>query len=252
MPAASPSRLAELREQLQRLDGSFARTRTVLPFMVPQIDQRLPGGGLALNALHEVAGGADGAVHGAAAALFCAGIAARTRGKVLWCITRADLFAPAVEQAGLGPDRVVFIEAGDDTALLSYFEEGLAHGGLGAVVGEVAKLPMVASRRLQHAAEKTGTLALAIRRWRRTTDAADFGQPTASVSRWRVSALPSEPLSEPGLGRARWLLELIRIRAGASADFIVESCDAEGRLALPADLGDGQDAQSLGSWRALS
>ena len=131
MPVASQSKLAELREQLQRMDGSFARTRTVLPFSVPQIDQRLPGGGLALNALHEVAGGADGAVHGAAAALFCAGVAARTHGKILWCITRADLFAPAVEQAGLRADRVVFIEAGDDTSLLSYFEEGLAHGGLG-------------------------------------------------------------------------------------------------------------------------
>ena len=252
MPAASPSKLAELREQLQRLDGTYARARSVLPFAVSDIDRRLPGGGLALNALHEVAGGADGAVHGAAAALFCAGIAARTRGKILWCLARTDLFAPAVEQAGLAPDRVIYVEAGDDLSLLSYFEEGLSHGGLGAVVGEVAKLSMVASRRLQHAAEKTGTLGLAIRRWRRASDAADFGQPTAAVSRWRVTALPSEQLTEPGLGRARWLLELIRMRSGESADFIVEACDAAGRLALPSDLADGQDFEGLGRWRSVS
>jgi hypothetical protein len=58
---------------------------------------------LALGALHEVAGGDDGAIDGAAAALFTAGIAARLRGRVLWCLTRQDLFAPALAQGrGLG------------------------------------------------------------------------------------------------------------------------------------------------------
>ena len=59
-----------------------------------------------------------GAIDGAAAALFAAGVAARTRGKVLWCITRPDLFAPALAQAGLVPDRVIYIEAGDETSVL--------------------------------------------------------------------------------------------------------------------------------------
>jgi hypothetical protein len=60
--------------------------------------RRCPGGGLAFGALHEVAGGAGGTVDGAAAALFVAGIAARTKGRVLWCMTRQDLFFPAVSQ----------------------------------------------------------------------------------------------------------------------------------------------------------
>jgi hypothetical protein len=33
------------------------RDRAVLPFGVPEIDDRLPGGGLALASLHEVCGG---------------------------------------------------------------------------------------------------------------------------------------------------------------------------------------------------
>jgi protein ImuA len=78
---------------------------------------------------------------------------------------------------------------------------------------------MTASRRLQLAAEGSGTIGIAIRRWRRPAEAADFGQPTASVTRWRVSALPATPLPVPGVGRARWQLELIRCRAGESADF---------------------------------
>src|SRR6202045_202152 len=128
------SGIEELRERIRRLEGAAGRRRLVLPFGIQAIDQHLPGGGLALGALHEVAGGGHGAIDGAAAALFTAGIAARTRGKVLWCITRQDLFAPALAQAGLVPDRVIYVEAGDDKALLACFEEGLRHGGLWAKV----------------------------------------------------------------------------------------------------------------------
>ena len=59
-----------------------------------------------MSSLAEDRGPSDGA----AAALFAAGIAARTKGKVIWCLTRPDLF-PALAQAGLQPDRVVFVEA---------------------------------------------------------------------------------------------------------------------------------------------
>jgi protein ImuA len=163
---------------------------------------------------------------------------ARTRGQVLWCVIRQDLFAPAIAQAGLAADRVIYVEAGDDKTVLACFEEGLRHGGLGGVVAEIGKLTMTNSRRLQLAAENSGVIGIAIRRWRRQADAADFGQPTAAMTRWRVSVLPSVALPVPGVGRARWQVELIRCRAGESADFEVEACDAKGRLALPADVAD--------------
>ena len=178
------------------------------------------------------AGSGHGAIDGAAAALFAAGIAARLRGQVLWCLSRQDLFAPSLAQAGLVPDRVIYIEAGDEKTVLICFEEGLRHSGLGAVVAEVARLSMTASRRLQLAAEGSGTIGIAIRRWRRPAEAVDFGQPTASVTRWRITVLPATPLPVPGVGRARWQLELIRCRAGESADFEVAACDATGRLSL--------------------
>ena len=92
--------IEELRARIRRLEDTPGRRRTVLPFGIKVIDWHLAGGGLALGALHEVAGGGEGTIHGAAAALFAAGIAARTRGKVLWCLTRTDLFAPALAQAG--------------------------------------------------------------------------------------------------------------------------------------------------------
>ncbi|WP_069880142.1 ImuA family protein [Bosea sp. BIWAKO-01] len=228
--------IQSLRAQIERIEGTNRRARSVLPFGIAEVDSRLPGGGLALGALHEVAGGGNGAIDGAAAALFSAGVAARTRGRVLWCITRPDLFAPSIAQAGLGADRVIYVEACDDRTVLSCMEEGLRHGGLGSVVGEVARLSMTASRRLQLAAEGTGSIGIALRRWRRQTEAADFGQPTAAMTRWRVSVMPSTALPVPGVGRPRWLVELIRARAGDSADFELEACDDTGCLALPADL----------------
>jgi protein ImuA len=252
MSAPLISVVEDLRERIQRLAGGPRHGKKVLPFGVEAIDQVLPGHGLPLGALHEVAGGGNGAIDGAAAALFVAGIAARTKGKVLWCVTRQDLFAPALAQAGLSPGRVIYVETGDDKALLACFEEGLRHGGLGAVVAEVARLSMTASRRLHLAAETSGAIGIALRRWRRPTDAADFGQPTASVTRWRVSRLPSTQLPVPGVGRARWQLELIRCRAGESADFEVEACDAKGRLALPSDMVDRPGETDIRRGRAFA
>jgi protein ImuA len=117
-------------------------------------------------------------------------------------------------------------------------EESLAFGGLGAVIGELVRLPMVGSRRLQLAAERSGTMALAVRRWRRQTEANDFGQPTASTTRWRVSVMPSEELPVPGIGPACWFLELIRVKAGECAEFLVRACDEQGRLDLSSGSAD--------------
>lgn len=228
--------IESLRAKIRLIEAGERRVSGVLPFGVAEMDSRLPGGGLAMGALHEVAGGGNGAVHGAAAALFSAGIAARAGGSVLWCVARQDLFAPALAQAGLPPGRIVYVEAGSEDAVLACFEEGLRHNGLGAVVAEVSRLSLTNSRRLQLAAESSGTIGIAIRRWRCQADAVDFGQATASATRWRVTALPQLPSSVPGVERARWQVELIRCRGGGSADFELEACNEQGCLNLPAEL----------------
>lgn len=86
--------------------------------------------------------------------------------QVVWCLARFDLFFPALAQVGLHPDRVIFVECDKEETVLASFEAALRYGGLGAVVAELVRLPMTASRRLQLAAEKSGSLGLVIRRWR--------------------------------------------------------------------------------------
>lgn len=238
--------IESLRARIQAIESGNRHEKSTLPFGVASLDSKLPEGGLVLGALHEIAGGGSGAGDGPAAALFAAGIAARTEGKVLWCLSRPDLFAPALAQAGLHPDRVIYVEARNDKTVLACMEEGLAHGGPAVVVAEVARLSMVASRRLNLAAEKTGCLAIALRRWSRAKDAAEFGQPTAAATRWKITALPSAPLPTPGIGRPRWRVELLRCRGGETAVHELEACDAKGRLALPAHLADGPAAARTG------
>jgi hypothetical protein len=96
--------LDDLRARIAHLEQGARAGHAVLPFGIPELDCRLPQGGLMLGSLHEIAGGGPGAVHGAAAVLFAAGILARLKGPVLWCLRVRGLFAPALAGAGLHPD----------------------------------------------------------------------------------------------------------------------------------------------------
>lgn len=249
-PARQRQAVEILRARIRQMEQGGRVRHRALPFGVALLDLHLPEGGLCLGALHEVAGGDLGAAHGAAAALFAGGILARLEGPVLWCLNYRDLFAPALAGIGLHPDRVIYVEAGDETGVLQAVEEGLRHGGLAGVVGETARLSMTASRRLQLAAETKGVPGLILRRWRSPAGCAAFGQPTAAFSRWRITALPSSPLPAAGVGRARWRVELLRCRGGEPFSWELEACDAQGRLAVPADLADRPAATADGQRRA--
>jgi protein ImuA len=159
---------------------------------------------------------------------------------VLWCLKRPDLYGPGLLAHGLDPARLVIVRAARDDDILWAIEEGLRSPGLAAVVGETGRLPMVASRRLQLAAESSGITALILRRWRNAAvAAAERERPSAAVTRWRVASLPSAALSgEPGIGRPRWHIELLRCRAGMPAAWDVEEADAAGFIRLSAGLAD--------------
>ena len=234
MPAvvANPY-LDTLRAQVRAIESCGSEERRAwLPFGVAAMDERLAGGGLACGALHEVAGAGPGLSDDAAATLFAAGIAARLQGTVLWVLSRHDLFAPALAQAGLPPGRLIYAECRKDEDALAVAEEGVRHKGVAVVVAEIGRLAMTASRRLQLAAEDSGTTALLLRRWRSAAD--PLVVPSAAATRWRIGCVPSEPLATVGIGRPRWAIELVRQRGGPAHHWIMEGTDEAGRLALPA------------------
>jgi len=232
--AAATSELIErLRASVSTADAGSAAP--CLPFGIDEIDARLAGGGLSTGALHEVTSATPELAEDAAATLFIAGIGARLaeRGSsVLWVVTRFDLYSPGLEQAGLGPDRVMFVEARDDREALAVMEDGLRGRCLAAVVGEVRRADMTATRRLQLAAAEGATPALLYRRWRKS-GSPPLEAPSSATTRWSIGCAPSAALGIPGVGRARWTVELARQRNGVPFSLTLEGCDAQGRLAPP-------------------
>jgi protein ImuA len=241
--------LRELRQDVSRLErrSGAMRPKTgieVLPFEIAAIDGHLPGGGLRLGGLHEIADYGPGLEHATAATLMVAGILARLPGPVLWAAEQRDLFAPAFAHVGLEPDRILYVEAGGDAgrSVLVAMEEGLRHAGFAGIVGEVRRLDSTASRRLQLAAETSGVAAFALRRSRKIDDPA-LAAPIAALTRWRIRRLPSgPPLPQApevrGLAPALWKIELIRCRGAEPASWTMEACDATGRLRMAADVAD--------------
>ena len=82
-------------------------------------------------------------------------------------------------------------------------------------------------------------MALLLRRWRASDQTG-----SAAMTRWRISPHPSTEFPVPGVGRARWRLELVRVRGGEPASWIAEACDEKGRLALSPNLADGPHPQT--------
>jgi protein ImuA len=253
--------LPELRQRIRQIERSAATAHGVLPFGVSAIDRALPGGGLARGAVHEILGAGGDEEDGALTAAFAAGILGRlaasptspsqslTRpcgpfwgdgGLVLWCLPRPDLYGPGLIAHGLDPGRLVLVPVSRDAEILWAMEEGLRAPGIVGVVGEVGSLPAAASRRLQLAAERSGITAFLLRRWRDGGQATrERALPNAAMTRWRVAALPSRPLwGEPGVGRARWRIELLRCRGGESACWEVEVADATGHVSLATAMAD--------------
>ncbi len=233
-----PAFIDVLRDRVAKLErrgvGAHNRRGPLLPIaLLPELDRHLPWGGLPRAALHEVAGAGADREEGAAAAGFAAHWLARLQdsGPVLWIARAAgrdaiDLHAHGLNQQQLDPKRLILVAARRDDEALWAMEGGLKASSLGAVLGEIEKLDLTASRRLQLAAEAGGVTALALRRWRLAERAArDAAQPIAAVTRWRITALPSAS----GL---RWQVDLTRCRGGKPGTWIMERADGSDELRL--------------------
>jgi len=234
----NPLSLNALRDQvarLERLGSSVNAQGKVRPVTLgaPELDRHLPWGGLLRGALHEVAGEGADREQGAAAAGFATLWLARLQasGPVLWIARAAtldaiDIHTHGLAQQQLDPKRLILVAAKRDDEALWAMEEGLKAKSLGAVLGEIEKLDLTASRRLQLAAEAGGVTALVLRRWRLAERAArDAAQPIAAVTRWKVTSLPSD-----AEGDIRWQVDLARCRGGKPGSWIMEKADGSDEL----------------------
>lgn len=232
--------LANLKAEIAEIEGVGARHQA-LPFEIEGMDSRLAGNGLDGASLHEIAATTASLNDDAAATLFTAGIAARFASRpgstALWALSRFDLYAPGLEQVGLGPERIFYAEGRKDADVLALAEDALRFGSLACVVAEVKAADQTATRRLQLAASDGKTPMLLYRRYR-SRDRCPFAQPSWALTRWRIGCVSSARLPYPGVGRSRWLVELVRQRNGNPFSLELDACDDTGRLALPAATAD--------------
>jgi len=256
--------LAHLQHQIDCLERpALARAAPgdALTLGVPEIDDRLPWGGLAAACLHGIAAAASltPAVGFAAVLLGRAAHQARPGGgTVLWCRRGQDLYAPGLAAFGLEPGNLIVVHAARDRDVLWVMEEGLRSGALAAVLGEPGRASPTALRRLQLAAETGGTPALLL-----GPEAHAGPAMTHSMTHWRIGAAESRPRAEAGAmawpGPSRWRLELERCRGGVSGSWLVEwrkerrdgyandngasggAAAAPGRLALAEPVRHGPD-----------
>lgn len=175
----------DLRTKLARLNRSAQRPEVpVLPLGVTAIDRALPGGGMSRAAIHEVVGDL-GAATGFLFAFLGRQKALR---QILW-VTSFDFTCPAgVSQLGLDHRRLTVVATRRNDDRLWACEEGLREMGYGAVVLEADALDLTATRRLQLAAEASGSVGFLIRRDR---------QPSAAQTRWRIEPARSSADCRP-------------------------------------------------------
>ena len=265
--------IAGLRRQIraiERLPLEAGRAERVFSCGAAAIDDALPWGGLPRGAVHEVVERGAGVGTGFTVVLLARLIAplagAETR-RVLWCLgprslyEAGNLFAPGLAAFGFSPDRLILARGRGEDDVLWAMEEGLRCPLLAAVVGEIHAIDLVASRRLQLAAEASGVTGFLVR----PRDARLAL--TAALTRWRVAAAPSAgaaPGGVPGqaIGTA-WQVELVRCRGGVPGAWSMawhrnsehesegNTDDAAGGFAVVAELRDGP-VEPQGSVRVIA
>ncbi|MDA1099971.1 MAG: hypothetical protein O2967_13400 [Proteobacteria bacterium] len=264
--AALRRRIAAIKatQAANAMPGALAQGRGEAPPLtlgVPAIDRILPGGGLARGALHEVLGGNDpggnngGGNGGGAALAFTAVLAARRAalagthgpgsGQVLWCPSRRGLYGPGLAAFGLGPGQLILVHGRDDQQRLWAMEEGLKCTGLAMVVGEVGRLDLGQSRRLQLAAEASGVTALLLPRKPAPGPGGNDPGLSAGLTRWRITAAPSAPTKGyAGIGAPRCRVELLRCKGGRPGAWLLQ-WNGDGFACLEAcgEFGAGDEQQ---------
>ncbi|MDF1585631.1 ImuA family protein [Marinimicrococcus flavescens] len=219
--------LDALRARIRALEGGgtgFARRCAMLG---EPLDEALPWRGLPAGALHELRGPAAGALAAAFARRFL-----EHRGALVWIQDERDaarqgaLYGPGLAAFGIAPGRLLVARCRSGREVLWSFEEALRCPGVACAVAEADRLDLLASRRLQLAAESGGGAGLVL------GGDVESLSPCAALTRWRATPLPS-----PG-GGLLLRLELRRIKGGAPAMWTVSWDERTLAFTVAAGLAD--------------
>lgn len=233
-PAVS-DRLDRLRRRILALEQRHMPPGqdAVFDFGAPDLDRALPWNGLPAGRLHQFANADPDDPTASAPLRLALGLIARRLKRdagsrpVLWIRCGAHTALPnlspypaGLDGLGLPPARTVFAtpprEKTATEDALWIFEEALRCGGFLAVLAEIDRVGMTAGRRLQLAAEQSGTIAFLIEH-----------QPTATslcaaTTRFSVRAAPTPALPAMQASPPRFRLRLERCRNAMPREDMLE------------------------------
>jgi protein ImuA len=211
---------ASLQSDILRMQGFKPASNTRIQSALGPMASSFPNATFPVGAVHEFL--VDTQENAASTVGFLSGLLAlltQRSGLVCWIsktTNASTIFPPALLDAGLLPDRFLFVRARTEKDALWSMDEALKCAALTAVVGEFNDLTFMASRRLQLAVEQSQVTGFILRNTKRITF-------SACVSRWKVSPLPSISLDGlPGVGSPAWQVELQRIRNGKSGTWSLQ------------------------------
>ena len=240
MSLGGSAEMARLRRAVAQIEGA-GRAAAALSERDYSAARRFPlaraldpalGGGLADDALHEIAPAKP--ADGAAATGFALALAARFLsqrpsaalfvGEAFTERETGALYGPGLAAYGLPLSRIVFVRAPDAEAAFWAMEEALKCGAPAAVVGEVWSLrgySLAVSRRLLIAARKGGAPALLVL-------ASAYGQAdrlsSAAETRFEIAAAPSAKIPAAAgrdlPGAFACAARLVKARFGALLDAV--------------------------------
>lgn len=204
------ARVAQLRSEILRMQGFKPASDNSIQLGLPSVDSCFPNHTFPLGAIHEFLVSRPEDI--SASVGFISGLLSKlmgSKGTALWISTQRKVFPTALATFGLHPERFVFVDLQQEKDALWAIDEALKCDALTAVVGELHDLSFNESRKLQLAVEASKVTGFILRKARKNIST------TASVTRWKITSLPSDPVDGlPGVGFPKWKVELLRVRNG--------------------------------------
>lgn len=218
MPHSKANIIAQLQTDIHRLEGFKPVTNASLDLELGPIQQAFPNGTFPTGAVHEFLSAESEDL--AAVSGFMMGLMSQMmnrQGTILWISVNHQLFPPALASYGARPEQLIFVDVSKEGDVMPILYEALKCSAVSAVVAEARNLDFNTSRRLQLAVEQSQATGFIIR------NAIQKLNPTACISRWKVTSLPSESDEGlPGLGFPKWRVELLRMRNGKTGVWDVQ------------------------------
>lgn len=219
-----------LQTDLLRLQGLKAINNCELDNCLGPMAAAFPNQSFPLGVIHELISQRQEEV--AATSGFVTGLLSTIMGESgtsIWISSSRNIFPIALKAFGVDPDRFIFIDLKKEKDVVWVMDEALKCGAVSAVVGEIGEIDFKTSRRFQLDAESSGVTGFIVRKASRNIST------IASVSRWKISSLPSEkPEQLPGIGFPKWRVELSKIRNGKPGTWNVKWFDGKFLLAQEA------------------